>query len=191
MKTVSLDRSSIEPRVAPARRFGLGPRALLFALLAVLALPATPGLAAKRAATPQARVERGFDFTDIRGNKVRQADYRGRWVLVNFWAPWCPLCLVEVPTLNRIDQSRDVAVVGIAMDYGPDRDNAMRMAQSMSFTNVMGGNRNEPDNAATQVGPVHFYPMSYLFNPKGERVATLMGPVTEGRLRQAMRSSMN
>ena len=130
-----------------------------------------------------------FSFTDIRGKQARHSDYRGRRILVNFRAPWCPLCRVEVPHLNSIENSRDISVVGVAMDYGPDRGNASQMARSMSFVNVLGGNSIERDNASTGVGPVHFYPTSYLYDPTGRQVARLFGPVTEDRVRSAMRET--
>ncbi len=33
-----------------------------------------------------------FQFTEVNGKTLHLSDYRGKWVLVNFWAPWCPLC---------------------------------------------------------------------------------------------------
>ena len=38
----------------------------------------------------------GFVFKDMQGQAQRLSDYRGKWVLVNFWATWCPPCLEEV-----------------------------------------------------------------------------------------------
>ena len=61
-----------------------------------------------------------FVFDDVDGKPVRLADFRGKWVLVNFWAPWCPLCWAEVPTLNKLHQRKDFVVIGIGLDYGPD-----------------------------------------------------------------------
>jgi len=105
---------------------------------------------------------------------------------VNFWAPWCPLCRMEMPHLNHIDKSNDIEVVGIAMDYGMDTESTLEVAKSMTYPNVLGGNRFDPANASTQVGPVHFYPVSYLYNPNGEQVARLTGLVSETRLRKAI-----
>jgi len=153
-------------------------------LLAAL-LTLSPLAHASKQATTNSGAQ-GFSFTDIRGSQVRLKDFRGKWVLVNFWAPWCPLCRMEMPHLNHIDKSNDIEVVGIAMDYGMDTESTLEVAKSMTYPNVLGGNRFDPANASTQVGPVHFYPVSYLYNPNGEQVARLTGLVSETRLRKAI-----
>jgi thiol-disulfide isomerase/thioredoxin len=121
-----------------------------------------------------------FQFTDINGKSIRLSDFRGKWVLVNFWAPWCPLCWVEVPALNELNKRKDFVVIGIALDYGPDegvvRDAATRHNLDF-FAIVAGGARRNPDSPFRQVGPVDFYPTSYLYDPNGEIVMFIPGQV--------------
>jgi thiol-disulfide isomerase/thioredoxin len=121
-----------------------------------------------------------FQFTDINGRSLRLTDFRGKWVLVNFWAPWCPLCWVEVPSLNELNKRKDFVVIGIGLDYGPDenivRDAAIR--HNLDFYAVVaGGARRNPDSPFRQVGPVDFYPTSYLYDPNGEIVMFIPGQV--------------
>lgn len=121
-----------------------------------------------------------FQFTDITGKSFRLSDFQGKWVLVNFWAPWCPLCWVEVPALNDLNKRKDFVVIGIGLDYGPDeavvRDAAMRHNLDF-FAVVAGGARRNPDSPFRQVGPVDFYPTSYLYDPNGEIVMFIPGQV--------------
>ncbi|MEW5786565.1 MAG: TlpA disulfide reductase family protein [Pseudomonadota bacterium] len=121
-----------------------------------------------------------FEFTDINGKAVKLSDFKGKWVLVNFWAPWCPLCWVEVPALNELNKRKDFVVIGIGLDYGPDenvvRDAASR--HSLDFHSIVaGGARRNPDSPFRQVGPVDFYPTSYIYDPEGEIVMFIPGQV--------------
>jgi thiol-disulfide isomerase/thioredoxin len=126
-----------------------------------------------------------FQFTDISGKAIQLSDFKGKWVLVNFWAPWCPLCWVEVPTLNELNKRRDFVVIGIGLDYGPDegvvRDTAKR--HNLEFHAVVaGGARRNPDSPFRQVGPVDFYPTSYIYDPNGEIVMFIPGQVRMNRI---------
>lgn len=126
-----------------------------------------------------------FQFTDIAGKNIQLSDFKGKWVLVNFWAPWCPLCWVEVPTLNELNKRKDFVVIGIGLDYGPDagvvRDTANR--HNLEFHAVVaGGARRNPDSPFRQVGPVDFYPTSYIYDPNGEIVMFIPGQVRMGRI---------
>ncbi len=121
-----------------------------------------------------------FQFTDINGKIVRLSDFKGKWVLVNFWAPWCPLCWVEVPALNELNKRKDFVVIGVGLDYGPDENVVKESASSHSLdfhAIVAGGARRNPDSPFRQVGPVDFYPTSYVYDPNGEIVMFIPGQV--------------
>ena len=49
----------------------------------------------------------GFELYDTGGNSINLADYRGKWVILNFWATWCPPCLAELPTLIKFYDKAD------------------------------------------------------------------------------------
>lgn len=121
-----------------------------------------------------------FQFTDINGKSLRLSDFKGKWVLVNFWAPWCPLCWVEVPALNELNKRKDFVVIGIGLDYGPEESVVRESAQRHNldfYAVVAGGARRNPDSPFRQVGPVDFYPTSYLYAPNGEIVMFVPGQV--------------
>jgi thiol-disulfide isomerase/thioredoxin len=59
---------------------------------------------------------------DIEGRHIRLSDYRGKVVLVNFWATWCPPCRTEIPDLIRLERdyrSRGLQVIGVT--YPPQK----------------------------------------------------------------------
>lgn len=126
-----------------------------------------------------------FVFTDLDQRTIRLADYRGKWVLVSFWAPWCPLCKVQVPSLNQLNQRPDFRVIGIALDYGADETairNVVAANQLRFEAQVAGGSRKSPNNASLQVGPVDFFPTSYLYDPTGEIVLFIPGQLRVSRV---------
>ncbi len=142
------------------------------------------------AAAPSAA---GFRFQDMEGRTVQLDNFRGKWVVVNFWAHWCPLCWPEVSELNALNARKDVTVIGVAMDYGPD-ELAVQTAikrQGMRYkAQVLGGNRVSTDAAYHQVGPVGFYPTSYIFDPKGVRHARINGPLSAERFQSVIQGGL-
>lgn len=125
-----------------------------------------------------------FSFTDVNGKAIQLSDYRGKWVLVNFWAPWCPRCKMDFANLNDIDARNDFVVISVAMDYGVDEGSVHNTIRryNLRFPTVIGGNRRDTNGPAQQVGPVDFYPTSYLYAPDGEIVMFLPGIVSKQKL---------
>jgi len=117
-----------------------------------------------------------FTLTDSRGKTHRLADYKGKWVLVNFWATWCPPCLEEIPDLVALHENKKnkLTVIGIAMDYNDPRQVTDFAEQQMiSYPIVLGDARK-----AAEVGPVRGLPTTYLFDPEGKVVAYNVGALT-------------
>lgn len=116
-----------------------------------------------------------FSLTDSQGKVHRLADYKGKWVLVNFWATWCPPCLEEIPDLVALheDSKNNLIVIGIALEYKNPKQ-VLEFADQMmiSYPIVLGNHA-----MASQIGPVRGLPMTYLYSPQGKLVAQNMGPL--------------
>ncbi len=117
----------------------------------------------------------------------RLSDYRGKWVLVNFWATWCAPCLQEMPELNALHQAhknRDLVVIGIALEYPNPQVVADFLKENpVSFPIILGDYK-----MAREVGVVEALPTTYLFNPKGKKVSYQSGMVSRASVEEYIRS---
>jgi len=137
-------------RNSPLAR-GMARAALLAALL-------VPGLTMAAPQAPQLSLE------TLSGQTVELADYRGKLVMVNFWAPWCPPCRQEMPDLEAFHKKYDDTVVlGLAVDYR-SRENVANMADMMKVTYpvVLADYR-----TAQQFGSFRGLPTTFFIAPDG------------------------
>ena len=77
-----------------------------------------------------------FALQDDRGRPVSLAQYRGRVVVMNLWASWCPPCRAEMPDLQRLSQTfagRGLAIVGVNEGESADRARAFARALHIAF----------------------------------------------------------
>jgi len=118
-----------------------------------------------------------FVLPDLDGREHRLADYRGKWVLVNYWATWCPPCLDELPELEVFysnHKDKDAVVIGVNMEtIGTEELREFLDEQFISYPILR-----TPPRRSTELGPIPGMPTSYLISPAGELVARRVGPVT-------------
>ncbi len=118
----------------------------------------------------------GFVFKDLQGHQQRLQDYRGKWVLVNFWATWCPPCLREIPDLISLYEAHkksDVMVIGVALDSTRESVVEFVAKKKIPYPVVVGDY-----DLAAQVGEVELLPTSFLYDPSGKLVSYQEGEVS-------------
>ncbi len=117
-----------------------------------------------------------FKVTDTTGKTHTLSGYKGKWVLVNYWATWCPPCLEEIPDLIDLHENKknNLVVIGIAMDYrDPKQVTDFADGLLVTYPIVLGTAK-----VINQIGPVQGLPTTYLYNPEGKMVAQQVGAVT-------------
>jgi thiol-disulfide isomerase/thioredoxin len=122
-----------------------------------------------------------FHVDDTNGKTHTLEKYLGKWVLVNFWATWCPPCLEEIPEFSELYQSRknkDLMVFGIAVDFAnPKLVLEFAERQKMSYPLILGD-----DDVTAQFGKINVLPTTFLYDPKGKKVLHRIGPLTRAEL---------
>lgn len=117
-----------------------------------------------------------FSLKDSNGVQYRLSGLRGKWVLVNFWAPWCTSCIHEIPELIALQKSHhNLQVIGIAMFYKNNKEVISILTKSaINFPIVMGNDSSEKD-----FGGLDVLPTSYLYSPSGKLVGHFQRPITK------------
>jgi cytochrome c biogenesis protein CcmG, thiol:disulfide interchange protein DsbE len=117
-----------------------------------------------------------FRYATLAGDTVTSDGLRGKVVLVNFWATWCPPCKVEMPLLQSMAERHAAAglvVLGLSRDQGPPGDVAAFLAErGITYPVAVVG------RAAEQTfGGVRGYPTSFLLDRNGRIRHAALGPL--------------
>ena len=122
-----------------------------------------------------------YSLPDVNGKKHSLADYKGKWVIVNYWATWCPPCQEEIPDLVEFHDRHkddDAVVIGINFeDIGEEQLSAFVDSFLISYPIL----RSEP-LAETPLGSIPGLPTTFIIAPDGSPVARQVGPVTGKQL---------
>jgi len=75
-----------------------------------------------------------FELKDLDGNNVKLSDYKGKIVVVNFWAVWCKFCVYEMPDFNEINKEyKDKDVVILAVNVQEDKETASNFMKENGY----------------------------------------------------------
>ena len=150
--------------------------------LALRLLPAREPVAS---AAVEARLAQVWDarLPDLAGRMQALSQWRGKVLVLNFWAPWCPPCRKEIPDFIRLQARHGAAglqFVGVALDE-PDKVAAFVDENGVNYPSLLG--EAEAAELSTAAGNrLGGLPYTVVFDRQGNAVASFTGGVSEARL---------
>ena len=124
-----------------------------------------------------------FTLSALNGSSVRLADFRGQWVIVNFWATWCTPCLLEMPELETFYQTQRgrIAVIGVSFEeLAPGEIRPFVERLGITFPIALSGGKFIPGF------PLKGLPTTFLVSPTGHLADTHLGTVSAALLTERL-----
>ncbi len=141
-------------------------------LLALLLGMREPG---GRTESPQAGEEAPNFAFELNGQQRELRDLRGQVVLVNFWATWCPPCVTEIPSLERLHRrlgSKGLVILAISVDEDPVEYGNFLRSNNITFATVR-----DPEKRISNQYGTFMYPETYVIDRQGRLVRKIIGPL--------------
>jgi peroxiredoxin len=151
---------------------------LVVGALAEFSFPAGSDLMAMNPPKPPLRpietagMAPGFTLTDINGKSVSLSDFRGKVVILDFWATWCPPCKQEIPDFISLQKEygpRGLQVVGVALDE-PGKVQAFARQNGMNYPVLLG-----TQDLASKYGGIRGIPTTFVIDKTGKLVNKFEG----------------
>ena len=120
------------------------------------------------------------DYELVDGSSGKLNDFRGNWLVVNYWADWCPPCIKEMPELSKFYNANKDSVLVLAYNF--DRLEGEELSDQIQRFGVdIPSIINDPGLLFGWESPPSL-PATYIINPQGELLHTLIGPQTQESL---------
>lgn len=142
-------------------------KAPLFFLTAVLSLLTFTAIVVKADPAP------AWNLQDINGKQVKLSDFKGKVVILDFWATWCPPCRAEIPGFVELQKeygSKGLVVVGVSLDDNPEVVASFAKAKGINYPIVMG-----TQEVAQAYGGIEAIPTTFVIDTNGNVVAQHQG----------------
>ena len=122
-----------------------------------------------------------FNLSDLQGKDHKLSDYKGKWVVVNYWATWCPPCVEEIPALiafSAENKNKNVVVLGVNYEDASEQD-VERFIEDfgVNYPILLA----EPD-AGSPLGRITGLPTTFIVSPDGEVVHKKSGLIDSAYL---------
>ncbi len=116
-----------------------------------------------------------LNLLDLAGSEHELESLRGQVVLVNFWASWCPPCLAEMPSMQRLAtalQNRPFRLLAVNVKESRSKVWQFKKLLNLEFPTLL-----DSDGETTEAWEVQIYPTSFLIDAEGRRRFVVYGPL--------------
>ena len=151
-------------------------------------IPTSSGVAATKQGSCDATGVGTFDFVlkDQNNAPVNLADYKGKVVIVNFWATWCGPCKVEIPDFVKLYaeyKDKGLMIVGISVDDKPEQLQAFIKEHNMNYPVLQ-----MTPEVEDAWGPFYGYPTSFVVARDGSICTKHLGPATKEQFEREIKT---
>jgi thiol-disulfide isomerase/thioredoxin len=129
-----------------------------------------------------------FTLKDMNGQTVRLADFRGKVVLLDFWATWCAPCKVEIPWFEEFQTKygkQGLQVVGVSVDDSAEKLQAYARVMKMNYPVLVGLNH---DDLQDTYGPMLGLPTSIMISRDAKVCSKHMGLDSKNKFEDEIKS---
>ena len=131
-----------------------------------------------------------FELVSLDGRKVKLSDFRGKAVVLNFWATWCAPCKIEMPwfvDLQKQYGSDGLAILGVAMDDSePQKIAQFASEMGVNYPVLLGTNK-----VSEQYGDVEYLPTTFYINRQGKIVGKVAGLISKGEIEDDAKQALD
>ncbi len=140
------------------------------------------------ACSAESQANLDFNVKDMNGANVRLADYKGKVILLNFWATWCPPCKTELPGFVELyDQYKDKGLVILGISGDDDAETLRTFAKEWNLNYPMIVGRDETA-LLDAYGPIFGYPITVLVGRDGAVCGRHVGPATKEQFEREIKA---
>lgn len=126
-----------------------------------------------------------FSLKTPEGKTVSLSDFRGKYVVLDFWASWCPDCIKDIPNMKRIYETykdRGIVFLGVSFDDNKDNWTAMIKKQGIKYTQVS-ELKKWKTTEVSKAYKINWIPTLYLIDKEGKVV---LGTVMSEKIEKAL-----
>ncbi len=129
-----------------------------------------------------------FTLQDLTGNKVQLSDFKGKKVMLNFWATWCFYCREEMPLLESFHQKSEtngwhlLTVNLTASEAGKEAVESYMLENNYTFPVLL-----DLNGEVAALYRIRSIPASFIFDEEGQLIQTKLGPYSDKEIEQLLK----